>query len=522
MTAKKKTMSSVKQILRLYIDKKPIKTIAKICGISKNTVKTYIRSPAILGVSLLDLVAMDDKSLEELFHKPTVFADKSRHEYFLSRCEYWYNELQRVGVTRYLLWQEYRLLKHDGYSYTQFCHHLQLFKKASSSSMVMDHKPAERLYIDFTGKKMNYYDPRTGEEKKAEILVACLGFSQKSFVIALESQRSDDFIAGMVKILGYLGGCTHAIVPDNMKTAVIKSDRYEPAINQAFEDFANHYQTTIIPTRALHPKDKALAENLVKISYSRVFAPLRDQMFVSIEDLNAAIIKQVDAHNATAFQRKDHSRNDLFESNERAMLKPLPTEPFALKKYREYTVQKNSHIFLSEDNHYYSVPYAYQGQKVDVVYTHTQVSIYVKGGLVAQHIRRREKYEYSSVEGHLPSKYKDYKDRSPEYYRQRARSYNADLQEVINKALLRKLLPEQNYKSCDGIFSLAKKTEPIIFQNACKIALLADSCHYRFIEKIIHNGTAKNYEPQPDIKPSPEHNNIRGKEFFNKITQIFK
>jgi transposase len=137
-------------------------------------------------MSLQALLDMEDMALEELFHKPAVYVSDGRHVYFLSRCEYWFKELERVGVTKYLLWQEYRLLQPNGYSYTQFCHHLQLFKKSSTSSMIIEHKPAERLYIDFAGKKMSYYDPTTGEHKQAEILVVCLGYSQKSFVITLD------------------------------------------------------------------------------------------------------------------------------------------------------------------------------------------------------------------------------------------------------------------------------------------------------------------------------------------------
>lgn len=518
MAAKKKTMSTVKQVLRLYLDQNPIKTIAKIVGISKNTVRKYIRSPADHGLSLEELLSMDERALDELFHVRKVSKDESRYEFFLTRCQYWQKELKRVGVTRYLLWQEYFCTQDNPYSYTQFCHHFQQFTESSKTSMIIDHKPAERFYIDFTGKKASYYDPITGEEYKAELLVGCLGYSQKSFVLALPSQCSEDFIVAMNTILGYIGGCTHAIVPDNMKTAVIKSDRYEPTINRLLEDFANHYDTAIIPTRAVHPQDKALAENLVKLTYSRVLAPLRNETFTSIAELNQAIQRQVDVHNKTHFQGKDFSRNDLFESTEKELLKPLPKQPFSIKKYRQYTVQKNSHIYLSEDSHYYSVPYAYLGQKVEVAYTHKQVSIYAKHKLVAEHIRNRKKHAYTSVEDHLPSKYRDYKDRSPAYYRQRASKYHKELEELIDGVLLRKLVPEQNYKSCDGIFRLAQKTPPKVFLNACKIALLAEKCNYRFVDQIILNGTAKNYESEPMLNPTPAHSNLRGKDFFKQIT----
>jgi transposase len=517
MAAKKKTMSTIKQILRLHRQMEPIKKIARIVGISKNTVKRYIRCSTELGIDVTELLSMDDLSLEVLFEKPDNQTDSNRHSFLESQYESWMKELKRPGVTRYLLWQEYKLSHPQGYSYTQFCFHLQQFKRRSEGSMIICHTPGEHLYVDFSGKKMYYYDRVTGLQHEAEILVACLGYSQKAFVIALPSQKSEDFIYGMSKIFSHMGGSPKAIVPDNMKVAVVKTDRYEPEINQVFEDFANHYATAVIPTRALHPKDKALAENLVKISYSRVFAPLRDVVFTSIEELNVAIQKQVDLHNATRFQKREYSRNDRFESDEKQHLITLPSEPFRIKKYKQYMVQKNSHIHLSEDKHYYSVPYAYQGQKVDVIYTYNQVMIYHKGKLLTQHIRDRSRHVYTTVEDHMPSKYRDYKDRSPKYYDERASKYSPELQEVIKYVLLRKLLPEQNYKSCDGLLRLAKLTPPEVFKNACTIALLAEKCHYKYIQELITSGAAKNYQPLFQPKPSPQHLNIRGKDFFKQL-----
>jgi transposase len=514
MDNKRIKMSTVKQILRLHQEGKGMKTIARIVGVSKNTVKAYVHTTSRYGLSLPSLLEMEDMALSELLNAPPQDACNGRLEYFKSQLAYWEKELHRPGVTRYLLWQEYRIGQPSGYSYTQFCYHLQQHLKAASSSMVMHHQAGDKLFIDFSGKKLLYYDPLAGEEKQAEVLIGVLGYSQKACVVALESQNSEDFILGMNKILRYLGGVPAAIVPDNLKAAVVKSDRYEPIVNRIFEDFANHYQTAVVPARVLHPKDKALVENMVKITYSRIFAPLRDQVFRSIYELNEAISEHLEKHNAALFQGKDHSRNDLYE-NEKGLLKPLPPEPFITRKYRSYTVQKNAHICLSEDAHYYSVPYAYLGQKVEVIYTHNRVSIYHKFKLLATHLRTRKKHAYTTVEEHLPSRYRDYKDRSPDYYRTRAQAYGVEFTELINRILMRKMHVEQNYKSCDGVLRLAAKTPADVFRNACLIALQAGSCHYRFIEQLIANGMAKNYTPPVEPPLSPRHENLRGKSFFN-------
>lgn len=509
-------MSTVKQILRLHQEGKGNKTIARIVGVSKNTVKSYIQNYKGHGLSLSSLLEMEDSGLSELLSSPPQGIHNERLAYFKSQLSYWEKELKRPGVTRYLLWQEYRIRQREGYSYTQFCYHLQQYLKTFSTSMIMHHQPGDKLFIDFSGKKLSYYDVATGEEKEAEVLIGVLGYSQKACVVALESQSSEDFVMGMNRILRYLGGAPAAIVPDNLKAAVIKSDRYEPVVNRIFEDFANHYQTAVIPARILHPKDKSPVENMVKITYSRIFAPLRDRVFTSIYEINEAISEYLEKHNDALFQGKDHSRNDLYE-NEKDLLKPLPQEPFLIRKYRLYTVQKNAHVCLSEDAHYYSVPYAYLGQKVEVVYTHNRVSIYHKSKLLATHLRTRKKHAYTTIEEHLPSRYRDYKDRSPDYYRSRALAHGTEFCEVINRILMRKMHVEQNYKSCDGVLRLAAKTSPEVFRNACKIALEAGSCHYRFIDQLINNGMAKNYAPPVELPLSPRHENLRGKSFFNEL-----
>jgi transposase len=514
MAAKSIAMSTLKQVLLMYSEGKPIKFIARSCGLSKNTVKKYIRSP---NSTLKELSMLDEHEMADRLKKLPLKPDPERYDDFQNRFKYLTEELKRDGVSRYLLWQEYLLEFPGGYSYSQFCFHLQQYQKSGQLSMMLDHKPADRLYIDFAGKKLSWYDPQTGEEKKEEVLVGCLGYSQTAVVVAVESQRTEHFVDGLRQILEHLGGCTHAIVPDNLKAAVIKSDRYEPELNRILEDFANHYGTTIVPARALHPKDKALAENLVKISYNRIYAPLRNQTFTSLKELNQAIACQTEKHNQTPFQRKDFCRRQLFESEEQKLLKPLPAEPFLLKKYRSYKVQKNSMILLSEDQHYYSVPYAYIGQQVEVIYTLSSVQIYHKNKLIATHSRTFKKYGQTYLKEHFPSWHQDYRDRSPEYYRVRASKYSTELQEVISIVLHKKLYPEQMYKSCEGILKLASKTPKEVFEKACKMALLAGNVNYKFLQSLIQSGAAAHFELPEERKTSPEHANIRGKEFYNQL-----
>src|SRR5690606_35522249 len=112
--------------------------------------------------------------------------------------------------------------------------------------------------------------------------------------------------------LQHLGGVPQALVPDNLKAAVIKANRYEPNINRALEDFANHYGTTVVPARAKKPQDKALVENQVKLIYNRVYARLRHMQFFDLYSLNQAITERIKVHNQTRMQQKPWCREEKF------------------------------------------------------------------------------------------------------------------------------------------------------------------------------------------------------------------
>ena len=521
MAAKTKTMSTVKQILRLYHHGKKIKFIARNCSVSKNTIKRYLHLQQSSGHGLEDLLALEDVVLEAIFSSQNRPPETDRYVHLMDLMPYFLRELQRPHVTRTVLWKEYLAKTPNGYGFTQFCLYLGNYQNNKSVSMVMQYSPGEVLFVDYAGKTMSYFDKATGEEIKCQIFIASLGFSQKTYIQAFLSQKVSNFIEALNKCVVYFGGVSKAIVPDNLKSAVIKSDRYEPTLNRVLEDWANHNNTTILPARAVKPKDKSL-EGAVKTAYSRVYAPLRDKKFTSIYDLNQAITAENERHNQTKFQKKDYSRQQLFDSEEKQALQILPTAAFKIKKYRSVTVQKNCYVLLSEDNHYYSVPMRFIGQKVEIIYTNNTVCIYHNHVLVAQHPRFFKKHGYSTVSGHLPSYFNDYKDRSPEYYRKKASDFNPELLILINLIFAKKAHPETAYKSCDGLLSIARKTDREIFSNACKLALLVEQYNYKYICEVISNGSAKNYTElqKESINSIPKHENIRGKEFFNQLNTI--
>lgn len=522
MAGKPKPMHTIKQLLLLHKQGTPRKRIARTLQISKNTVKSYLLKLDLLqypgngpGMSIDQLVELEDHELEARFHAGNPAYKDDRYLDLEGRFPYLLGELKKTGVTKQLLWEEYKVENPLGYSQSQFCYHLQQQQIASRPSMVLSHEPGDKLFIDFAGKKLSYVDRHSGEVVFCEVFVACLPYSDYGFAIAVPSQQIEDFIFALICCLIVLGGSAKVLVPDNMKTAVKKSSRYQPAINAILEDFANHYKTTIIPTRVASPRDKALVENQVKLLYNRVYAPLRNQQFFSLEELNQAIEEKVRKHNQTRMQRKEYCREEAFLAKEKPLLIPLPAEPFQIKHYKELKVAKNNHVYLSDDKHYYSVPHTLIGQKVKLVYTRERVHIYHQRKQVAVHLRSYTPSGYSTVKEHLCSHHQHYLDRSPGYYINRAyRTSKGNFYELVKAIFQQDRHPEQLYKTCDGLFALQRRTNADTFDKACQIALDYKHYSYGFFLNLLKNKATENMPSSVVEKDLPKHDNLRGKQYY--------
>ncbi len=494
--------------------------MARTLGISKNTVKAYLTKIYELKMSIDDLLSLDDPELERKFHAGNPAYKDDRFEDLKSRLGYFEKELKRPGVNRKVLWEEYRAAYTDGYGYTQFCFHLKQQLIARKPAMVLEHKPGEKLYVDFAGKKLPVIDSQTGEIIWCPVFVACLPYSDYAFVMAVRSQGIEDFIYALRCCLEFLGGAPQILVPDNLKAAIIKANRYEPEINRALEDFCNYYNITILPARVAKPQDKALVENQVKLIYARIYAKLRNVQFFDLHSLNQAIFEKNRDHNQTRMQQKPYCREERFLASEKQLLQPLPERQYEMKFYRELKVAKNNHILLTCDMHYYSVPYKWIGERVKVIYTRSMVRIYARGEKIAVHQRSFPRGGYTTVREHLCSHHRHYLDRSPEYYMNRAKVQSQPLYEIINKLFEGGRPPEQNYRTCDGLFSLHRKTDPQIFNKACQEALSCETYSYKFILRVIEN-FRKNPPGENKEKPLPDHENIRGKDYYNQLTIKF-
>lgn len=508
-------MTHFKQILRLFSQGQKIKAIVRETGISRTTIKRYLRIIKDRELNLEELLLMEDLRIEHLLNSP-LKTEKERHQDFMMRLDKLQQELQHPHVTKQLLWEEYKREYPDGYQYSQFCHYLQLYDRSQKASFIGQHNPGDKLYVDFTGDKLHYVDRISGEIITCEVYVATMGYSNYMAVVAAPSQKIEDVVDATVIALECIGGSPAAIVPDNLKAAVQQAHRYEPRINEVFLDMANHYGMAVIPARPGKPKDKAKVERAVTISYQRIFAPLRKLTFYSLQELNTALQEQTTLLNQRMMQQYECSREVLLERDERPVLRALPVERYQIKKQQVLTLQRNGHVYLSKEKKYYSAPSKFIGFKVHVIITSSLVRIYYQGNCIATHAADKSG-KYVTVDEHMASHHRAVRDGlNEQVLKQRAASIGPPVLAVLEEVFQRSIHPEQAYKSCQGILSLAKKTSKEILIESCLIALEYQVCTYRNVERLAQGRYASREYLKPVKNTSiPEHPNVRGADHYN-------
>ncbi|MDE6481038.1 MAG: IS21 family transposase [Muribaculaceae bacterium] len=516
--------TKLKNILRCHASGMGIKETALTFHISRNTVRKYVRMFISSGKSTEQLLALSEEHLRELlgikeFREREVSQRRMELEALIPE---YVARLSRKGMTVRKLFNEYREEHPDGLQETTFKLAIRQYQVHSKVVGHVEHYAADQMYIDFAGDKLEVVDEVTGEIKKAEVFVAILPFSHYTYCEAVWSQKKEDLIKGCQNAFEYFEGVTAAIVPDNLKAAVARSDRNEPVINEEFAAFAEHYGCAVYPARVRHPKDKALVENAVKLLYRSVYIDIEGMVFSSLETLNATLHISLHDFNTKPMAGRDMSRKDMFIKGERDFLRPLPERRFVMKERKLMTVGKNCYVSLFK--HHYSVPREYVGKRVALLFDADRVEIYCGLNLVTTHDRCDIPYAYSWKKEHnLPGHY------GP---------YDKDLQELFDKAaqldniVYTYLLevdrtmqyPPKSFSSCRGILSLEKKYGPDRLIAACACATQKSEYGYQAVRQVLEQGDDADFLPDEDgnaqscceqIK-TPVHKNIRGREYYGQ------
>jgi len=428
---------------------------------------------------------------------------------------YVHGELKKKSVTKMLLWLEYKALHPDGYQYTQFCTHYQVWAKSADLVFRNEHKAGERVFIDYVGQTMPIWNAATGECKSAQIFIGVLGASNYTYAEATWSQTIPDWLGSHNRMFKAFDGVPEILVPDNLKSAITKACRYDPVVSSAYYSLAKHYDTSVIPARPAKPRDKAKAEAGVLLVERWILAALRNRKFFSLDELNEAIEELLIKLNSKKFQKLDGSRLSLFESIDKPALKPLPTTEFVICDFKLARVNINYHVEL--DRHNYSVPYQYVQKEAVIRYTPTLVEVFCNNALVATHLRRSQAGGYTTLPEHMPPKHQAHIKWSPERMINWVGEAGANTAKVAEIIIGSRQHPEQSYKVILGLIRMGEQFGLSRLENACARAIAMNTPYYRSIKNILKSGLDKstNRVATKVESPSINHENIRGPEYFN-------
>lgn len=503
----------IKQILVLIKDGFSNRKIGSTLGISRNTVNNYVQQFNSSGYNIGELLNFDENRLNELFTGKTTI-DTSRHDDLMRYLERINAARSHPGFTFQYHYNDYVNNVSNPYSYTQFPEHFHRKYSKAKGSLKLEHIAGHEMFVDFAGKKLEIVDKDTGEVRPVEVFVSILPCSQYTYVEASATQNRNDFISCCKNALHFYGGVPKAIVSDNLKSAVTRAGKHEPVINRSFKDFASHYGCVINPTRVYAPQDKALVENAVHLTYQRIYYPLREMTFFSIEELNREIRRLLTEYNKLLFKRKEAGRPELFQTIERGYLKPLPAEQYEIKDYRRAKVQKMGYVYFSPDKSYYSVPYRYIGKQTQIHYTQKHIEVYYNHQRIAIHQRNHATGSYNTNSDHLSSTHQAYPGRNPDYFKNKAAAHGEHVVSCVEHILTSVDYPEIGYKRVIGLLQLHKAYGSDRLNRACRMALNAGIPSYTRIKNILKNNMDKATilynESDSAHSHIPLHHNIRG------------
>jgi transposase len=509
MTQERLTVRKFREILRLKEDAGlSNRAIARACKISNSTVGEYLQRAQQAG---LHWPLPEGISEDDLFRK--LFPETAKPTELVRVLPNWealHKELKKKGVTLKLLWIEYHEKQSDGYRYTQFCEYYRRWAKSQSPTGRFPHHGGEVMEVDYTGLTVTIVNPETGETHQAPVFVATFPASDYVYAEVQPSQELCHWINGHVRAVAFFGGVPKIFRPDNPKTGVKSPNYYEPDLNPTYQEMAEYYRVAVLPARVRKPRDKGNVENGVQNVERWVLAPLRNQTFFSEAEANRAIKPLLQALNQREMAHLGKSRHQLFEEVDLPELRPLPETPYQFATWKSARVNIDYHVAF--EKHFYSVPHPLIHQEVEIKATERMVEIFHKGKQVAIHPRSSAVGRFSTCAEHMPSNHRFILELDAAWLLKQAETIGPRTSQYLQALLHNRTFPEQAYRSCLGVLSLARKYPQPLVEIACQRVLEAHLLSYRDLKSELE---ALPGQSAPTTTPSPVHENIRGETYYH-------
>jgi transposase len=327
------------------------------------------------------------------------------------------------------------------------------------------------------------------------------------------AQTQPIWIGAHTRAFEYFGGASELLVSDSTKTGVTRACRYEPALNPTYQEMARHYGTVPIPTRPRKPRDNAKAESTVQVVERVVLAPLRDELFLSLAEVNEALREGRERLNDMPFQKLPGSQRTRFETFEKPALRPLPPERYELAQWQ--TVRANIDYHCQLVRNFYSVPYQLVHEHLEARLTTGTVELFYKGRRVASYVRLWGLGQYSTDPADRPLAHQKHLEWTPSRLIEWGREHGADTGAFVASLLASKPHPEQGYRACLGVMRLGKRYGAARLNAACARALTVGAVSYHSVKSILQTGLDRQALAGPSVQlPLDAHANVRGPAYY--------
>ena len=508
-------MRKIKEVLRLKFELDlSVRQISMSTQVSRPTVTDYLHRFAMTGLPWPLPVVLTDADIDaRLFQTKLALPAALRSVPDWARVN---QEMRRKGVTLFLLWQEYKACQPDGFLYSWFCVRYREWAGKLDAVMRQEHLAGEKCFVDYCGHTMPVTDRDTGEIRQAQIFVGVMGASNYTYCDATFSQTLPDWIGSHIRMLEHFGAAPEILVPDNLKSGVSKTCRYEPDTNPSYHDFANHYGIAVIPARSRKPRDKAKVECGVLVVERWILACLRNRSFFSLAELNTAIGELLLRLNQRPFKKLAGCRETLFRSVDYPVMRALPVARHIFSEWKKVRMGLDYHIEI--DGRYYSAPHTLIGKQLDVNYSEYVVEMLYRGQRVASHARLNgNSRRYSTQSEHMPKGHREMAEWTPERIVRWAASVGVHTSKLIDALIERKQHPQQAFRAAAGIIRLGKRYGNDRVEAACRRAYSTNAISYSSVDSILKHRLDELPLPQ-DTQPSSLplfHDNVRGPEYYH-------
>ena len=339
------------------------------------------------------------------------------------------------------------------------------------------------------------WDPKQGRRRKSWVFVMVLGHSRHQYAEVVYDQRVETWLALHERSFTALGGVPRTIVPDNLKAAVIRAAfglGDTPALNRSYRELARHYGFLIDPTPPYAPQKKGKVESSVKYVKGNF---LKGRDGETLDELNPSLCRWIEEIAGQRIHGTTQRRPlEVFETEERLALLPLPNRPYEPVRWKQATVHRDSHILF--DRRLYSVPWRLIGRTVWVRATPSTVEVHFDDERIATH-RRNSDGPRSTEDHHLPAHRVDLRHRSRAYWEERAERIGQEVQSYVREVFDADEVLLQ-LRVVQAIVTHLEKFPPARAQAACRRASYYGAMTYQAIKNIL--ARALDLQPLPTAK----------------------